>query len=81
MPIVEIHGQKVHIDSDSHSAKYAADYLDKLDKGEADNFFEKARNDNYSHFETPKHETNKDLHHNMTLEHGDDGVYYLRKRA
>ena len=81
MPIIDIHGQKVHIDEGSNSAKYAADYLGGLDKSEAKNFFETAHNDKYAHFETPHHESNTNLHHNMTLEHHMDGTYSLRKRT
>ena len=81
MPIIDIHGKKVHVDEGSDSAKYAAEYLEKLDGSEAKSFFETAARDKYSHFETPHHSTNTDLHHNMTLEHNNDGSYYLRKRV
>jgi len=83
MAIVEIHGKKVHVDDDSSSAHYAADYLKKLDKSEAHNFFSTASHNRISHFETPSHSDikNQSLHHNMTLEHNNDGTYNLRKRT
>ena len=81
MPIIEIHGKEVHIPEGSQSAKYAAEYLKGLDKGEAHNFFRTAEEKKYSHFETPRHENIKDLHHNMTLEHRSGGGFELRKRT
>jgi len=83
MAIVDIHGKKVHVEDDSASAHYAADYLKKLDPSEAKNFFHTAAADRFSHFETPTHAdiTNQSLHHNMTLEHNADGTYNLRKRT
>ncbi|MEK7588405.1 MAG: hypothetical protein AAB438_01155 [Patescibacteria group bacterium] len=81
MAIIEIHGKKVHVDDDSKSAKHAADYLNKLDSSEAKNFFHTAATDRFSHFETPRHVSDTNLHHDMTLEHKDDGTYSLRKRT
>lgn len=80
MPTIDIHGKQVHIDGDSHSAKSAAEYLQKLDKSEAHNFFETASNHGFSHLEVPHHYENRNIEHDMTLEHRGDGTYYLRKR-
>ncbi len=83
MPIVDIHGKKVHIKEGSQSAHHAVEYLKKLDESEAHNYFHMASTNKYSHFETPRHaDTIKaGIEHDMTLEHQNDGTYLLRKRT
>jgi hypothetical protein len=83
MSTIDIHGKKVHIDDESRSVKHAVDYLNKLDKGEAHNFFHTASTERFSHFETPRHtDTVKaGIEHDMTLEHNNDGTYTLRKKS
>lgn len=54
MPIIEIHGKKVHIPEGSESAKHAARYLEKYSEN-AEDIFQAARHDrinNKTHFET-----------------------------
>ena len=77
---IDIHGKTVHIEENSPSAKYAAQYLEKLDPSEASNFFKTASEEGYSHFEAAEHYEDRHLVHDMTLEHKSDGSYYLRKR-
>ena len=77
---ININGKIVHVEENSPSAKYAAEYLQKLDPSETKNFFQTAAEDGYSHFEASEHYDDRHLEHNMTLEHRSDGSYYLRKR-
>lgn len=82
MAEIDIHGYKVKYDEDSHTLKNAVHFLkDKLDKSEAEVFFDDARRDTVNHkahLEVRNHEKNRD--DNLTLVHEDDGSYLLRKR-
>ena len=79
---IDIHGFKVKYDESSDTAKNAIHYLtDKIDKSEAEVFFDAARRDlvnHTSHLEVRNHERNRD--DNLTLVHKSDGSYHLRKR-
>jgi hypothetical protein len=83
MQTIDIHGIKVEIDPESDSAKYAADYLNKLSADEAKVFFDAAKRDEINgvaHFETP-HDGPSDISHHLTLIHNNDGTYLLRRRT
>jgi hypothetical protein len=81
MPIVEIHGKKVHVEEGSHSALHALKYLQhNVDNAKA--IFEAAHHDHIngvSHFETNNpagyHGSTK-----FTLVHTGNGEYTLRKK-
>ncbi len=83
MPIIEIHGKKVHIPEGSNSAKHAARYLEKY-KENAEDIFEAARHDRVNgvtHFQTHKPagyhgSTDFTVIHNRST-----GEYELRKRG
>lgn len=79
--IVNIHGFKVKYDDSSDTLKNAIHYLgNKIDRAEAQVFFDAARHDlvnKKAHFEVHNHEHGHD--DNLTLLH-EDGVYHLRKR-
>lgn len=77
---ININGKIVHIEENSLSAKYAAQYLQNLDPSETKTFFQTAAENGYSHFEAAEHYKDRHLEHNMTLEHRSDGSYFLRKR-
>ncbi len=80
---MDIHGMQVQIDGESDSAKYAADYLNKLSSEESSVFFEAAKRDlvnHVCHFETPHDGEHHDVSHHLTLIHNSDGSYLLRKR-
>lgn len=83
MPIVEIHGKKVHIPEGSDSALHAVHYLEK-NHDNAKAIFEAAHHDhvtNLTHFETNRPggyhgSTEFTLIHNR-----DTGEYELRKKS
>ncbi len=82
MPIIEIHGKKVEIPDESHSAHVAADFLSKY-KDTAEAIFDKARHDRINgitHFEMPHSTEHINTSHHFTLIHKSDGTYELRKR-
>jgi len=82
MPIIDIHGKKVHIEEDSHSVKHAAQYLtDHADNARA--FFDEAHRNitsGVAHFEIPGVGGYNGSHH-FTMLHNGDGTYTLRKRT
>jgi seryl-tRNA(Sec) selenium transferase len=86
MSIVEIHGKKVHIEDNSHSAHFAAKYLTE-NKDNADDLFKAANaayrnNETGAHFTVPQAHTSEDqgvIHHVTMIEHS-DGTYTLQKR-
>jgi hypothetical protein len=83
MAETDIHGFKVKYDDDSQTLKKAVKYLkEKIDKSEAEVFFDAARRDmvhHNSHFEFRDHEYNTDR--NLTLVYDGDGKYHIRKRS
>lgn len=86
MPIIDIHGKKVHIDDDAHSAHFAAKYLIENPEN-AKAIFDEANkayrnNEAGANWVVPKAHTNEDLgvvHHSTLTEHS-DGTYSLKKR-
>lgn len=82
MPIVEIHGKKVHIPEGSDSAKHAVRYLTEY-KDNAEDIFQAARHDHVNgvtHFKTHRPggyvgSTDFTLIHDK-----DNGNYELRKK-
>ena len=81
--IVEIHGHTVKYDETSDTLSRAVHHLkDKLGKDEAKVFFDAARHDRINHkthLEIPN-SRESDRSDNLTLVHGSDGEYHLRKR-
>lgn len=79
---VDVHGFKVKYDDSSQTLNNAIHYLaDKIDKDEAEVFFDTARHDlvnHKAHLEVHNFEKNRD--DNLTLVHENDGSYHLRKR-
>jgi hypothetical protein len=82
MPIIDIHGRKVHIEEDSHSGHVAAEFLAKHpDNAQA--FFDETHRDKtngVAHFEIPHSTEHPDISHKFTLIHNGDGTYNLRKQ-
>ncbi len=86
MPIIDIHGHKVHVDHDSHSANFAAEYF-KKNPDNARAIFAEAkinslRNGTGAHYEVPKSHTTEDrgVIHHVSVIHNSDGTYTLQKR-
>jgi hypothetical protein len=82
MPIIEIHGKKVHIPDGSNSAKHAVGFL-KEHPDDAKAFFEAAHHDHINgvaHFET-----NRPSGYNgstdFTIIHTGHDEYALRKKG
>ena len=83
MPIVDIHGKKVHISENSDSAEFAVNYLKEYPDN-AEDIFQAARHDRINgvtHFETHRpggyHGSTE-----FTLIHDkNDGTYQLRKKG
>ncbi|OGI72116.1 hypothetical protein A3C60_02520 [Candidatus Nomurabacteria bacterium RIFCSPHIGHO2_02_FULL_37_45] len=83
MPIIEIHGKKVHIDGDSHSAKHAANYLKEY-KENAEDIFQAARHDRINgvtHFETHRPAGYHGSTEFTVIHNRDNGEYELRKKT
>ncbi len=82
MTNTNIHGFNVEYDESSHTLNVAVHYLaEKLDKSEAEVFFDVARRDlinHKAHFEVRDPENG--LNHDLTLIHDGDNNYHLRKK-
>lgn len=83
MPIVEIHGHKVHIPEGSHSANHAVEYLTKY-KDNFEDIREAAHHahggaNGVTHFTLPP-KAGYHGAHNFVLRHDSDGTYHLRKK-
>ena len=82
MPIIDIHGKKVHVEDEHHeSLGHAIKWLGEH-KSDAENAFEAAHHNHttgLAHFDTNKpagyHGTDK-----FSLLHNSDGTYTLRKK-
>ena len=82
MPIVEIHGKKVHVPEGSDSARHAVDYLNRYPDN-AEDIFAAAHHDHIngvSHFQTNR----PSGYHGSTdftiIHNTNDGTYQLRKK-
>lgn len=83
MPIIDIHGKKVNVEEDSHSAHVAAEFLKKNSDNAKAFFDETHRADNVNHiahFEIPHTNEHTDISHKFTLIKNSDGTYDLRKQ-
>ncbi len=79
MPIIEIHGKKVHVDDEhDHSIKHAIHYLEQHPEN-AHAFFKEAH-DNHTtgvaHFDATK-PAGYNGHTRFTLVHNSDGTYKM----
>lgn len=85
MPIIDLLGKKVHIEEGSHSARVAAEYLEK-NHDNAKALFDEAHKNSFAggvaHYEIPNMHSSKDLGitHHITMIHNGDGSYTLQKR-
>ena len=87
MPIIDIHGKKVHIPEDSHSAKFAADFLARNPEN-AKAFFDEAKlnsisgnKDGRMHFKIDHRPVGYHGEDDFTLVHVGHDEYKLHKKS